>query len=118
MEMNFISDAQQQFYVAHKAITDSGGDYAALVYTLGIDDNCRQHFADLYDTKARQIKEDALHAAWQTSGSRKVTRLAFNLFTWTTPETDDPNRYAPKELFSGLDDTHKFGMIYALTYFA
>lgn len=118
MELTFISDAQKDFYNAHKAVTDYGGDYAALVYVLGIDDNCRRHFADLYDTKTRQIKENALSAAWQTSGSKKVTRLAFNMFTWSIPDNDNPAKYAPKEIFSGLDDTHKYGMIYALTYFA
>ena len=55
---------------------------------------------------------------WQTGSSSRITRLAFNLFTWRTIEEDDPANYTPKELFSGLDEINRQGVLLAMTYFA
>ena len=59
--------------------------YQTLVYTLGICNDTRKRFDELYDEKERGIISGAINAAWQTGSSRKVTRLAFNLFTDRTP---------------------------------
>jgi len=55
--------------------------HRALVYTLGICDDTRKRFDEMYDKGERSIKRGAINAGWQTGGSLKVTRLAFNLFT-------------------------------------
>lgn len=52
----------------------------ALFYTLGVCDDTRRHFEDLFDMEDRGIKLDGLQMGWQTGTSRKVTRLAFNLW--------------------------------------
>ena len=57
----------------------------ALIYTLGVCPDTRRHFGSLYDSNDRAIVPEAIHCAWQTSGSLKVTRLAFQLFTDSTP---------------------------------
>jgi len=57
----------------------------ALIYTLGVCPDTRRHFDSLYDAKDRTIVPGAIHCAWQTSGSLKVTRLAFQLFADSTP---------------------------------
>jgi len=81
--MIFISDDHRVFYEQH---TGSADIYTkALIYTLGICADTRRHFGSLYDPEERSIKPEAIHAAWQTGGSAKATRLAFQLFTDGTP---------------------------------
>ncbi|MCL2752056.1 MAG: DUF6075 family protein [Firmicutes bacterium] len=55
--------------------------HRALVYTIGICDDTRKRFDLMYDKEERHIIPGTINAAWQTGGSKKVTRLAFNLFT-------------------------------------
>lgn len=116
--MEFISNEHKAFYESHKGITEKGADYAALVYVLGLNKDCRKHFSDLYVPESGQIKPDALNKAWQTGASRKVTRLAFNLYTWDVPEDDNAEKLSPKELFTGIDDKTKKGMLLAIQYYA
>jgi hypothetical protein len=113
----FVSDEHQQFYKNHADIVNCGNDYAALVYTLGINHLCRKHFNQLYDQNRKRIIPDGLTEWWQTGASVKITRLAFNLFTGQVAPGDDPANYAPMELFSGLDSIQYNGVILALKYF-
>lgn len=116
--MKFVTDEHRAFYEDHAAITEQGDDFQALIYTLGISRDCREHFSRLYDPADRCILTGGLFEGWQTSGSKKITRLAFNLFTWHTADGDNPEEYAPKSLFAGLDETHRRGALYAILYFA
>lgn len=116
--MKFVTEEHEKFYDDHADIARRSTDYSALVYTLGIDDECRRHFANIYNAKDRSIIPDSLHEGWQTSASMRICRLAFNLFTWHTPADDDPDEYTPKNLLSNLDDEHKRGALLAMTYFA
>lgn len=59
--------------------------HRALVYTLGICDDTRLRFDEIYDKKKRSIVSGVISAGWQTAGSLRATRLAFNLFTDNTP---------------------------------
>ena len=54
--------------------------HKALFYTLGICPDTREHMGDLFDFKEQLIKPEGLSKGWQTGGSRRVTRLAFNLW--------------------------------------
>lgn len=116
--MKFVSDEHEQFYNDHADIAGSSPDFSALVYTLGINASCREHFGRLYDTQSRCIIPAGLFEGWQTGASKRITRLAFNLFTWQTAEGDEPEKYTPKELFSSLDEQNRQGALLALTYFA
>jgi len=69
----------------HLGINNIDVYHQALFYTLGICDETRNNFTDLYDSVNRSIKTDGIGEGWQTSISTKVTRLAFNLFTDQTP---------------------------------
>ena len=55
--------------------------HKALIYILGISEDTRNHFSQIYDIKSGYIKPECLHQGWQTSGSVRVVRLAFNLYT-------------------------------------
>ena len=63
--------------------------HMALIYCLGIDKSVREHFENVYDIRTGLIKTEALQEGWQTSGSLRVIRLAFNLYTNGTASVDD-----------------------------
>ncbi|RKI51424.1 hypothetical protein D7V86_26525, partial [bacterium D16-51] len=63
--------------------------HKALVYCLGIDGNTRGHIHDIYDFHTGCIKTECLHEGWQTDSSKKVVRLAFNLYTDRTVSVYD-----------------------------
>ena len=59
--------------------------HKALVYCLGISSDTRRYAERIYDFKAGEVKTGCLREGWQTSGSLKVVRLAFNLYCNGTP---------------------------------
>ncbi len=63
--------------------------HAALVYCLGIDRDTRDHVNEIYDFKTGLVKTECLHDGWQTSGSRKIVRMAYNLYNNGTPSVFD-----------------------------
>ena len=63
--------------------------HKAFICILGISENTRNHFSQIYDIKSGYIKPECPHRAWQTSGSVRVVRLAFNLYRDGTPSLDD-----------------------------
>lgn len=63
--------------------------HKALVYCLGIDRDTREHVERIYDFKTGLVKTECLHEGWQTSGSKKIVRMAFNLYCNGTPSTYD-----------------------------
>jgi len=54
--------------------------HKAAAYLLALDVVCREHIADLFDFAEDVIKPDGLDKDWQTSTSRKTTRLLLNLW--------------------------------------
>ena len=63
--------------------------HKALVYCLGIDRDTREHVDWIYDFKTGYVKPECLHEGWQTSGSVKIVRMAFNLYCGGTPSVLD-----------------------------
>lgn len=59
--------------------------HKALVYCLGIDRDTRENAEQIYDFKTGYVKTECLHEGWQTSGSVRIVRLAFNLYCDGTP---------------------------------
>lgn len=54
--------------------------HKALVYCLGIDRDTRDHVNQIYDFQSGCVKPECLNQGWQTSGSMRITRMAFNLY--------------------------------------
>ena len=54
--------------------------HLSVAYLLALDTVTRQHVSDVFSFEEDCIKPDALSQPWQTSTSRKTTRLAFNLW--------------------------------------
>lgn len=59
--------------------------HKALIYCLGIDTDTREQVDRIYDFKSGCVKPECLHEGWQTSGSEKIVRMAFNLYCNGTP---------------------------------
>lgn len=59
--------------------------HKALVYCLGIDRDTRNHVEQICDFRLGNVNPRCLHEGWQTSGSVKIVRMAFNLYCNGTP---------------------------------
>ena len=77
----FISDGHEKFYYEKlKEVRYQDVYHKALVYCLGISNDTRRNIKSIYDFKTGCVKTECLHEGWQTSGSVKVVRMAFNLY--------------------------------------
>ena len=86
----FISDAHEKFYYEKlKEIRYQDVYHKALCYCLGICNDTRENAYRIYDFKTGNVKTECLHEGWQTSGSQKVVRMAFNLYCNGTPSVYD-----------------------------
>lgn len=78
-EIIFISEAHEKFYYEKlKEVRYQDVYHKALCYCLGINDDTRRNANRIYDFKTGCVKTECLHEGWQTSGSVKVVRMAFN----------------------------------------
>ena len=86
----FISEAHEKFYYEKlKEVRYKDVYHKALCYCLGINDDTRRNANRIYDFKTGCVKTECLYEGWQTSGSVKVVRMAFNLYCNATPSVDD-----------------------------
>ena len=106
----FISEAHEKFYYEKlNDVRDTDVYHKALCYCLGISDDTRRNVDRIYDFKTGCVKPECLHEGWQTSGSMKVVRTAFNLYCNGTPSVDEDQdaeeqidecrRYTVEDLF-------------------
>lgn len=63
--------------------------HQALCYCLGINADTRRNISHIYDFESGCVKTECLHEGWQTSGSLRVVRMAFNLYCNGTPSVYD-----------------------------
>ena len=88
--ITFKNQAHEDFYQRYLPKCRYQDVYhKALVYCLGIDRDTREHVDRIYDFRIGNVKPECLHEGWQTSGSMKVVRMAFNLYCNGTPSVDD-----------------------------
>ena len=66
--------------------------HQALVYCLGIDRDTRENVNKIYNFKTGCVKKESLQEGWQTSGSLRIVRMAFNLYCNGTPSVGDYER--------------------------
>lgn len=79
--LRFINGLHEDFYNKKlKEVRYQDECYKALCYCLGICDETRRHFNEIYDIETGYVNPECLHKFWQTSGSEKVIRMAFNLY--------------------------------------
>ena len=80
----------------------------ALLYLLALCDDTRRHFADLFDIKEADILQEGLCRGWQTGGTRKSIRLAFNLWNGTCSDTEELESGSSSG-YDALDELFCFG---------
>lgn len=108
--MTFINQAHKEFYQENMQRCRYQDEYhKALIYCLGISNDTRRYVDNIYDFKTGCVKEKCLYEGWQTSGSQKVVRLAFNLYCNGMPsvygkkKTEDKvqecQRYTVEDIF-------------------
>ncbi len=74
--MVFANEEHEKFYYEKLEQARYQDCYhKALIYILGISEDTRNHFSQIYDMKSGFIKPECLHQGWQTSGSVRVVRL-------------------------------------------
>ena len=86
------------FYSMLKRTGNTDSYHQAFFYCVGISDTTRRNVERIFDFKQGHIRPEGLHEGWQTGGSIRLTRLAFNLWNGYTE-----NRYerlsTPYEIF-------------------
>lgn len=96
--MKFKGQNHQNFFFdAMKKCKRDDAYHRALLYLLGLTPDTRNHIDELFDFADDTINPDALHAAWQTGGTSRICRLAFNL--WNDYTDEDPELFTPSNLF-------------------
>ena len=89
-KISFISEAHEKFYYEKiPKVREADVYHKALCYCLGINEDTRRNVDRIYNFKTGCVKPECLHEGWQTSGSAKVVRTAFNLYCNGTPSVDD-----------------------------
>lgn len=72
--------------------------HRAFFNTMGISDETRKNINLMFDFKTDCIMPEGMHGGWQTSGTVKDCRLAFNLWNGYTEE-EHGRYFTPEELF-------------------
>ena len=82
--MNFINNEHELFFIntLRKLQEQKQVDVysASLAYTLGMCEETRKNFKNIFDIEKGEINIDSIIAPWQTDTSAKVTRMAFSLW--------------------------------------
>jgi hypothetical protein len=83
--IRYVDDIHKNFYLEQVRKLKPDIYLRSLIYTLGMCHDTRRHFDNIYDAIKRCINPETIFEPWQTGSSLKVTRLAFQLFTDSTP---------------------------------
>ena len=88
--ITFKNKEQEKYYMEYLPMYRYRNVYnKALVDWLGIDRDTRENANRIYDFKTGYVKTECLQEGWQTSGSEKIVRMAFNLYCNGTPSVND-----------------------------
>ena len=88
--ITFKSREHEKFYEEYlKKCRYQDVYHRALIYCLGIDRDTRDNVNKIYNFKTGCVKTECLQEGWQTSGSLRIVRMAFNLYCNGTPSVED-----------------------------
>lgn len=80
-KLRFYSAEHEAFYYKELGKCEYIDCYhRALIYTLGITENIRNHFSQVYDIKEDRITPRFKNREWLTGTDIRTLKLAFNLF--------------------------------------
>ena len=81
-KITFKNKEHEIFYNTYLSKCSCQDSYhKTLIYCLGLSEDTRRNANRIYDFKTGFIKPECLQEGWQTSGSEKIVRIAFNLYT-------------------------------------
>lgn len=105
-KLRFIDQKHLNFY--ERFVPEIGNDvyFKPVVYLLGLCADTRNNYRCIFNPEAKEIYIEGLKAGWQTGTSKKITRLAFNLWNGNTFDSDKDfeddkvsAKYAVDEIF-------------------
>ena len=111
--ITFKSREHEKFYEEYlKKCRYQDVYHQALVYCLGIDRDTRDNVNKIYNFKTGCVKTECLQEGWQTSGSLRIVRMAFNLYCNGTPSVGDYEAEEDqlKDLNMGKEIKNHFGI--------
>ena len=111
--ITFKSRGHEKFYEEYlKKCRYQDVYHRALVYCLGIDRDTRNNVNKIYNFKTGCVKTECLQEGWQTSGSLRIVRMAFNLYCNGTPSVGDYEAEEDqlKDLNMGKEIKNHFGI--------
>ena len=111
--ITFKSREHEKFYEEYlKKCRYQDVYHRALVYCLGIDRDTRNNVNKIYNFKTGCVKTECLQEGWQTSGSLRIVRMAFNLYCNGTPSVGDYEAEEDqlKDLNMGKEIKNHFGI--------
>ena len=111
--ITFKSKEHEKFYMEYLEKCRYQDVYhQALVYCLGIDRDTRENVNKIYNFKTGCVKTESLQEGWQTSGSLRIVRMAFNLYCNGTPSVGDYEAEEDqlKDLNMGKEIKNHFGI--------
>ena len=86
----FKNESHREFYEKWLPRCRYQDEYhKALVYCLGLSEDTRNHAEEIYDFKTGCVRTECLQKGWNTSGTVKIIRMAFNLYCNGVPSVDD-----------------------------
>ena len=98
-DIRFASPEHRDFFLDMMGEARRNDCYhRAFFYVMGIAPETRANIRQMFDFKQDCIEPDGMHGGWQTSGTVRVCRLAFNLWNGYT-DPDHSNAYSPEDLF-------------------
>lgn len=98
-EIKFTSKQHKNFYKEMLQKSGNSDSYhRAFFYCIGISDTTRRNAGRIFDFEQDRIKPDGLHEGWQTGGTVRLTRLAFNLWNGYV-EPGEERMSSPYEIF-------------------
>lgn len=107
--MKFKNENHQLYYekfMSKAKVKTSDKERQSLFYLLSLLSDTRNNINDLYDFENNWINPEGLCRGWQTGGSIRTTKLAFNLYNgWDGNEDED---YSPLNLFNASGDNLEY----------
>ena len=98
-EIKFTSKEHENFYKTMLQKSGNSDSYhRAFFYCIGISDTTRRNIGRIFDFEHGRIKPDGLHEGWQTGGTVRITRFAFNLWNGYM-EQGEERMSTPYEMF-------------------
>jgi len=105
--MVFVDKEHENFFYEKKRTAKNIDVYNLPVfYLLGLTEETRNHFDQLFNIWKNEIYTEQLLKGWQTGTTYKITRLAFNLFNGNVYDTEEDYKndnvspkYATDEIF-------------------